>query len=221
LDGGAVRKAFDSIGILCTATKIVKCQRPDIQLMRWIGYPHSRSAQEAQMRIVVVGTSGAGKTSMAKSIASMLNLPCVELDRLHWGPNWEALTKTNPDEFVHSVSAAISADAWVSDGNYDVVRDLIWPRATHLIWLDYSRAVVMYRVIKRSVARAFDQKELWAGNREDWRQWLRPSHPIRWAWSTFKGRRLRFEHLLEGTQYSHLCGTAAKTVRCGKRGQSA
>jgi adenylate kinase family enzyme len=156
------------------------------------------------MRIVVVGTSGAGKTMMAKSIASMLNLPCIELDRLHWGPNWEALTETDPDEFVRRVSAAISGDAWVSDGNYGVVRDLIWQRATHLVWLDYGRAVVMYRVVKRSIGRALDQEELWAGNKEDWRRWLRPSHPIRWAWSTWKERRLRFEHLLNNTQYKHL-----------------
>jgi adenylate kinase family enzyme len=116
---------------------------------------------------------------MATSIASALKLPCIELDCLHWEPNWEAVSETNPNEFVRRVSAAISAsDAWVSDGNYGMVRDLIWGRATHLVWLDYSRVVVMYRVIKRSIARVFDQKELWAGNREDLRQWLRPSHPI-------------------------------------------
>jgi adenylate kinase family enzyme len=146
----------------------------------------------------------AGKTAMAQSIASTLNLPCIELDRLHWEPNWEALTETNPDEFVRRVGAAVSGEAWVSDGNYGVVRDLIWRRATHLVWLDYSRAVVMYRVVKRSIARAFDRKELWAGNREDWRRWLRPSHPIRWAWSTWKERRLRFEELLNSAQYRHL-----------------
>jgi adenylate kinase family enzyme len=85
-----------------------------------------------------------------------------------------------------------------------MVRDLIWRRATHLVWLDYSRVVVMYRVIKRSIARVLDQKELWAGNREDWRRWLRPSHPIRWAWSTWKERRLRFEELLSTAEYQHL-----------------
>jgi adenylate kinase family enzyme len=157
------------------------------------------------MRVVVVGTSGAGKTAMATSIASALKLRCIELDRLHWEPNWEALSETNPAEFVRRVSAAISAsDAWVSDGNYGTVRDLIWRRATHLVWLDYSRAVVMYRVIKRSIARAFDQEELWAGNREDWRRWLRPSHPIRWAWSTWRERRLRFEEILNSAEYRHL-----------------
>jgi adenylate kinase family enzyme len=156
------------------------------------------------MRIVVVGTSGAGKTTMAKNLASMLNLPCIELDRLHWEPNWQALTETNPDEFIRRVRAATSSKAWVSDGNYAVVRDLIWNRATHLVWLDYSRPVIMYRVIKRSIVRAADQTELWGGNKEDWRRWLRPSHPIRWAWSTWRERRWQFEQLLGGDQYKHL-----------------
>jgi adenylate kinase family enzyme len=165
------------------------------------------------MRVVVVGTSGAGKTAMAKRIASALDLRCIELDRLHWEPNWEALTVTNPDEFVRRVDAATSGDAWVCDGNYGLVRELIWRRATHVIWLDYSRAVVMYRVIKRSVARALDQTELWAGNREDWRRWLRPSHPIRWAWSTWQDRRARFEELLNGAQYRHLAVVRLRNPR--------
>jgi adenylate kinase family enzyme len=159
---------------------------------------------KANMRIVVVGTSGAGKTTMARAIASALDLPCTEIDGLFWGPHWEPLGSTNPAEFARRVRAAISPDAWVIDGNYAAVRDLIWLRATHLVWLDYSRARVMYRVIKRSIARAVDQEELWSGNKEDWRRWLRPSHPIRWAWDTWKQRRADFERLLNGADYGHL-----------------
>jgi len=150
---------------------------------------------------------------MAKRIASALDLPCIELDRLNWGADWRDLSKTDPDEFIQRVRDAISADAWVSDGNYAVVRDSIWRRATHLVWLDYSRAVVMYRVIKRSATRAFDKTELWVGNREDWRRWLRASHPIRWAWSTWQERRSRFEILLNGAQYSHLVVLRLRTPR--------
>jgi adenylate kinase family enzyme len=156
------------------------------------------------MRIAVIGTTGAGKTTMAKRIASALDLSCIELDRLNWEPNWRALSETNPDEFIRRVSTAISVGAWVSDGNYALVRDLIWRRATHLVWLDYSRPVVMYRVIKRSIARVVDQEELWAGNKEDWRGAWRASHPIRWAWSTWRQRRSRFEGLLNSGHYPHL-----------------
>jgi len=156
------------------------------------------------MRIVVVGTSGCGKTTMAVRIAAAFELPFIELDGLHWGPNWLALSEADPDEFVRRVCEAVSVDAWVCDGNYAMVRDLIWPRATHVVWLDYSRAVVMARVIKRSIARAFNQKELWAGNREDWRRLLRPSHPIGFAWRTWRERRSRFEQLLSDAQYRHL-----------------
>jgi adenylate kinase family enzyme len=156
------------------------------------------------MRIVVVGTSGAGKTTMAKCLASGLGLTCIELDRLNWGPDWQALSETDPDAFIEKIRNATSVEAWVSDGNYQVARDLLWRRATHLLWLDYSRAVIMYRVIKRSMLRAFDQEELWAGNTEDWRRWFRPSHPIRWAWSTWKERRSRFEELLKDARYGHL-----------------
>lgn len=118
------------------------------------------------MRIVVVGTSGAGKTAMATRIASAFGLPRIELDRLHWEPNWQALTETNPGAFIRRVNAATSGDAWVCDGNYGLVRDLIWGRATNLIWLDYGREVIMVRVIKRSVARAFSGTELWRETRK-------------------------------------------------------
>jgi adenylate kinase family enzyme len=152
-------------------------------------------------RIVIVGTSGAGKTTMAKAIASALGLPHIELDALFWEPGWRA---ADPVEFVARVSAAVGSDAWVLDGNYEAVRALAWARATHVIWLDFSRPVIMYRVIKRSIMRAIDQTELWSGNREDWRHWLRPSHPIIWAWTTWRQRRSRFAALLASEDYKNL-----------------
>jgi adenylate kinase family enzyme len=156
------------------------------------------------MRIVIVGTSGAGKTAMAKRIAAELGVAHIELDALHWGPGWTALTRTNPDEFTRRVGAAIAAEAWVVDGNYGVVRELVWSRATHVVWLDYDRHVIMYRVVKRSMMRAIDRTELWAGNREIWWRWLRASHPIRWAWSTWRRRRSELEELLGREEYKHL-----------------
>jgi len=156
------------------------------------------------MRIVVVGTSGAGKTTLARRIAALLELRYIELDAINWQSGWRDLTQHDPEEFVRRVSEAIEAEAWVVDGNYGPVRERVWQCATHLVWLDYERPVIMARVISRSLIRAILRTELWAGNRERWRHMLRPSHPIRWAWSTWDRRRRETAELLAQRECAHL-----------------
>ena len=156
------------------------------------------------MRIVVVGTSGAGKTTLARRIAGLFELPHIELDAINWQSGWHDLTRHDPEEFVRRVNEAIKAEAWVVDGNYGPVRDRVWQRATHLVWLDYERPVIMARVISRTLFRAVLHTELWAGNRERWRHMLRPSHPIRWAWNTWERRRRETADRLTQKECAHL-----------------
>jgi adenylate kinase family enzyme len=156
------------------------------------------------MRIVVVGTSGAGKTTLARGIAARLALPHVELDAINWQAGWRDLLRHDPEEFVRRVTEAVQADSWVFDGNYAAARNIIWQRATHLVWLDYERPVIMARVIRRSLLRAVLRTELWAGNRERWGHMLRPSHPIRWAWNTWERRRRETEERLAQPEYTRL-----------------
>ena len=158
------------------------------------------------MRIAVVGSSGAGKSTLAGRLAAQLGLSHIELDAINWQAGWKDLNTHDPDEFVRRVTTAVGQDAWVSDGNYGRVRDLVWSRATHLVWLDYERSVIMPRVIRRSIARAFDRTELWpgTGNREDWRMWFSKEHPIRWAWDTWARRRADYEGRIADTRFSHL-----------------
>jgi len=64
----------------------------------------------------------------------------------------------------------------------------------------------MGRVIARSVYRAALGGEVWAGtgNREHWRDFMRPSHPIRCAWSTWRQRRRETEERLRRPEFAHL-----------------
>jgi adenylate kinase family enzyme len=159
------------------------------------------------MRIAVVGTSGAGKTTLARQIAAGLNVPYIELDAINWQAGWRDLNTHEPEEFQRRVFAALSGEAWVSDGNYGgAVGPSTLRRATHLVWLDYERPVVMRRVLWRSLVRAVDRRELWpgTGNRERVSQWLDKEHPIRWAWDTHASRRARYEEVLARPENAHL-----------------
>jgi len=98
-------------------------------------------------RTVVVGRTGSGKTTLARELAAALRVPHVELDSLYFGPEFS----TAPLSLLRErTSAAIAGDRWVTDGNKRAVRDLVWPRADTIVWLDYSLGVSLWRLGKRA-----------------------------------------------------------------------
>lgn len=158
------------------------------------------------MRIAVIGSSGSGKSTLAKQLAGTLDLPHIELDAINWQAGWRGLNQDDPDELVRRVQARIVDEAWITDGNYGQVLPHILRRATHVIWLDYERPLIMLRVVRRSFARAWSGKEVWpgTGNVETWRDWLSKEHPIRWAWDTFERRRAGYEQAFANPKLAHL-----------------
>lgn len=153
-------------------------------------------------RVVVVGTSCAGKTTFARALSKRLSVPFVELDELHWLPNW----RERPDaEFRRLVEDAVSLSAWVADGNYGVARDILWPRANVIVWLDYCFALVLWRGLKRSIEGCVTGEALWHGNRESFRRtFFSRDSIIAWILKTHKRRSQQFAKLRESAQYSHL-----------------
>ncbi|MBE9051977.1 adenylate kinase [Nostocales cyanobacterium LEGE 11386] len=153
-------------------------------------------------RISVVGTSGSGKTTLARQISQCLAIPHLELDYLHWEPNWVEV----PDEvFRNRVSQALSGNSWVVDGNYSIVRDIVWARADTVIWLDYSWPVVMSRILWRTFSRVVTQQEVCNGNRETWQKSFFSSDSILlWALQTYSKNRRRYPLLFQAAEYAHL-----------------
>lgn len=123
------------------------------------------------MRINIVGISGVGKTTLGRRLADRLASPFIELDDLHWGPGWQA----RPGEELRAkVAELVRQPAWVIDGNYaDRARDLIWPHTDLVVWLDFSLAVVVWRLLKRTIRRSARKERLWrAGNQENLKEAL-------------------------------------------------
>jgi adenylate kinase family enzyme len=153
-------------------------------------------------RIVVIGTSCSGKTTMAYRLAQILGFTHIELDQLHWLPDWEMRPLS---EFRALVEGAVSGERWVLDGNYSKVRDVVWPRATHLVWLNYSFTIVFGRALRRTFHRVVGQEELFAGNRETLRNTLFDRESILW-WviRTYRRRRREYPQLFKLEQNAHL-----------------
>ena len=150
-------------------------------------------------RVVIIGSSCSGKTTMAKQVAASLQIPHIELDALHWLPDWQE----RPDsEFRELVSSAVAEERWVVDGNYNMVRDIVWQRATTLVWLNYSFPVVFWRAVSRTVIRSIGRRTLFSGNKESIRQaFFSKDSMILWVLKTFHNRRRATRAILDADEF--------------------
>ena len=154
-------------------------------------------------RVVVIGSTGSGKTTFARALAGGLGGRHVELDALHWDRGWAAAPR---ELFRARVEAALGdAERWVVDGNYSVVRDLVWPRAEVLVWLDYSLGRTFYQLARRSFVRGLRGDELWNGNREQLHLHLFSRESLfLWLFKTYRRRRREYPELLARPEHAHL-----------------
>lgn len=119
---------------------------------------------ESGVRVLVIGTSGSGKTTTAATIAAQLSVPHIELDSLYWGPSW---TPPDREEFRDDVRRILTErSGWVIDGNYRSVRELVAREADLIVWLDYPLLLSQWRLARRTIRRLLGRATLWNGNRE-------------------------------------------------------
>ena len=144
-------------------------------------------------RVLVIGTTCAGKTIYARQLSRSLQIPHVELDELYWLADWIARPK---EEFRTLVSEAASQNTWVMDGNYGSVREVIWPGATSVIWLNYSFVTIGSRGLRRTVKRCVTNEQLYAGNRESISKAFFSRDSILWWLATTYSRRKRQYRIL-------------------------
>ena len=133
-----------------------------------------------------------------RALAARLGSQHVELDAIHWLPGWVARDR---EEFRQRVSEAIEPPRWVVDGNYVRIRDLVWSRATAIIWLNYSFRIVFWRALRRTVG-AIVKGEIIHGNRESIRTAFFSRYGIPW-WvvRTYRLRRREYSSLLANGSY--------------------
>jgi adenylate kinase family enzyme len=99
-------------------------------------------------RILIIGSGGAGKSTFAKALGAILELPVIHLDQAYWKPGWE---KPSREEWSQTVDALIAQHAWIMDGNFGGTLPQRMKRADAIILLDIPRWICLWRVAKRIV----------------------------------------------------------------------
>ncbi len=154
-------------------------------------------------RIAVIGTTGSGKTAFARRVSTAIAAPHIELDALFHEAGW---VEAERDVFRARVREAIAAPACVTDGNYSShLRDIIWPAAEIIIWLDYPFRTVIWRLFLRTMRRGIRRQELWNGNRESlrWHFFTRDSLFL-WAKNTHWKHRREYPGVFASPEMAHV-----------------
>jgi hypothetical protein len=100
-------------------------------------------------KIVVFGLPGTGKTTLALRLASLIDVPCYDLDHVLF-----TVGGALPLEEFRARTAALTATGgWVVEGNYSKLADVTWHRADAVIWLDYPLPLIVSRVTRRNLRR--------------------------------------------------------------------
>jgi adenylate kinase family enzyme len=138
-------------------------------------------------RIAIVGSGGAGKTTLANVLGAKLGLPVIHLDEHYWSPGWIA---TPDDAWRERQRELVTAERWIVDGNYSSTMDLRFERADTVIVVALPRWRCLSRVLRR-----------WITNRG--RAVQAPGCPevvslefLKWVWDYPSGGRKRLEGAL-------------------------
>jgi len=166
--------------------------------------PLTISPRRAQ-RVWVVGSCGSGKTTLARRIGEVLGLGTAHVDDYIWLPGWKLRDR---EQRLELIEQRLDGPRWVMEGNLgrDAVR--LWSiadRADLIVWLDLPFRVTFWRLLWRSLRRAFLREECCNGNRESLRQaFLSGESILLYAFRTRHRRRVVYRHMLRHRRHVRL-----------------
>ncbi len=118
-------------------------------------------------RIVIFGSSGGGKSTLAQKLARLLGVRYVSMDReVFWLSGWVSRPRPEQREIIARI---VAEDRWIIDGNNPRTLDLRLPRADVILWVRVSRWLCLWSIFKRGIVhRGRTRPDMAPGCTEKW-----------------------------------------------------
>lgn len=153
-------------------------------------------------RVLVIGTTGSGKTIMAQNVAEAIDGTALDIDDFHWQPGW---VERKPEEMIEMFRKVLQAKRWTLAGNHSRTRHFTWAQADTVIWLNYPFYVNFLRLFWRTIKRVTTKEEVMPGCVETFRsQFLSKDSLLIWFFQTFWKRKKQYRQILAQEEYQHL-----------------
>lgn len=146
------------------------------------------------LKILIIGSSGTGKSTLASELGEILNLPVYHLDIYFWKPNW---VQNDQEQFDVALAEILKKEKWIIDGNYSLTMEWRLQFADTVIFLDYPTRIALYRAFKRRIAyRNKTRPSITEGCNEkiDWEF-------LKWIWTFRRNHRQKILKLLEKSKH--------------------
>jgi hypothetical protein len=131
-------------------------------------------------RVVVFGCAGSGKSTLSRELATCAGLPLTERD---------ALGVLGSREYREALGELARQPLWILDGAPYYEDDLIYGATDTVIFLDYPKLLVMWRVLRRTLVIELFRRPVGAHRPSGLGVWRDSEHPLRWAWASHQARR--------------------------------
>ncbi len=170
-----------------------------LRIKQILGYRSLLKKYEEQFmtkvkKIVIVGTSGSGKTCLGKKLSQISGLPQTDLDEIFWLPGW---IESDRRELEQKISEKVNSDEWIISGNYNRVSDVIWQKANMMIWLDYPLLKIFWRCLKRSFRRIVTREICCNGNYETIKMLFSSKSILLWVLKTYRKRKKTYSKFFQ------------------------
>jgi hypothetical protein len=126
-------------------------------------------------RVVVAGCAGSGKSTLARELAARTGLPLTERD---------GLGVLGSPQYKSAISQMAAGSRWILDGAPYYADEMVYSAADTVIFLDYPKRVVMWRVLRRTLGIELFRRPAGAHKPQSFAAWRYAGHPVRWAWTS-------------------------------------